>query len=200
MLGVKPLAPVASCVAPDGWSQYTDPDRHIYCPLRHLCSARSAVAEQDSGAGGIANPGRCRSLIQIPPQHVAVARGVARDGRKWGRRDLNPRSTDISGAPRNSRGSSTRPMISRPLGISVWSVVPGASLWSQSPCLAWPQPRVISHQLLAETRIKGFRSQAIGRRNGGPPVRRQAQSSRSSALQSQSWHLYPVTNSVTPGM
>src|SRR6056297_3627995 len=84
---------------------------------------------------------------------------------KWGRRDLNPRSTDISGAPRNSRGSSTRPMISRPLGISVWSVVPGASLWSQSPCLAWPQPRVISHQTVAETRIKGFRSKAIeGRR------------------------------------
>jgi len=27
---------------------------------------------------------------------------------EWGRRDLNPRSTDISGLPRYSRGSSTR--------------------------------------------------------------------------------------------
>ena len=98
----------------------------------------------------------------------------------WGRRDLNPRSTDISGAPRNSRGSSTRAMISRPLGISVWSVVPGASLWSQSPCLAWPQPHAVSHSMIAETRIKGFRSRAIeGRRDDAAPQ-------RSSSLQSHS--------------
>ena len=54
-----------------------------------------------------------------PSACIPAARERAR-GREWGRRDLNPRSTDISGHSRFSRRSSTRPMISRPLGISVW--------------------------------------------------------------------------------
>ena len=63
-------------------------------------------------------------------------------GRKWGWRDLNPRSTDIPGFTRqNSRGSSSRTVIIRALGISAGvSSIWRESLWSQSPCLAWPQP------------------------------------------------------------
>ena len=86
---------------------------------------------------------RCARLALFKSSSVQYSRLTELfAARIWGRRDLNPRSTDISGhvAPRYSRGSSRRPVISRPLGISVWSSSRARGLWSQSPCLAWPRP------------------------------------------------------------
>jgi hypothetical protein len=82
------------------------------------------------------------SLVQIPQRSRCCRSRICSRQQKWGWRDLNPRSTDISGhvAPRYSRGSSRRPVISRTLCISVWSSSRARGLWSQSPCLAWPQP------------------------------------------------------------
>ena len=74
--------------------------------------------------------------------HSAVAHCRSRQ-QEWGRRDLNPRSTDISGSCASELQRVVNAGGDQPPAryISLESRLGRGGLWSQSPCRAWPRPR-----------------------------------------------------------
>ena len=122
---------------------------------------------------------RVRSNSNPSAVHAAVAHLRSRQ-QEWGRRDLNPRSTDISGSCASELQRVVNAGGDQPPAryISLESRLGRGGLWSQSPCRAWPRPRAHhfprSLQMDFDTRGRSEPSPPRGRRgestsSHGPP-------------------------------